>query len=479
MNVSALLTIEFLESELPCGFNTLSQKKPFHVSYSNNRLTILKKSKITNIHVDKLHALIVDVSLEKSFKVSKYYSSHKNVSYLLPIIAKLFVFLEEDLDSYFMPYGGWGDILFPHDNDMNADECFGYSKERNEIEESAGIVCELSYKKSYPLAEPEPETEHVITDVYYATNRKPVGGKLRFGNRRSKELNYGAVKVSIPLLHKSGNVERPLSLFKIHFKENKKKHICIDSGVSLQHSEFFNSLSNDSEKKSLMIFIHGYNVGFNEAIYKAAQIKIDLNYEYPFVLFSWPSQAMVHGYVADKEQAIYSSSDLAKLLKDIADQGIEEVLVLAHSMGSLCLAEAIKKLDPSSPTISKLALAAPDIEAQAYIQDYSTYIKTAFDKITLYASSKDKALLISKRVNRSVRLGDAGSNISVIEGIETVDMSAADNSFFSLNHSYVSESNVALTDIHGFLINSIPAKLRRLNVKFTKDMKEYWAINEQ
>ncbi|MGI2071829.1 alpha/beta hydrolase [Shewanella baltica] len=477
MKLTAELTREFLETELPRVFLTLSRQRPFRVTYKNAKLSVFNGDRIINIHEDKLHNLIVDVLIIKSFRVSNYSSSYSYVSYLLPIIEALLSFVSENLDVYEAPYGGWKITRSPYSEDRFEEYVEDLKEEKLVLKSCAERIQSSLERRLIETANCEPELHYEHTVVFYATNREGVGGKLHFGRGRSNEMHYGFVDVSIPISHVSGKVERPLELFRVSLgKENKRKHITIERGYRLDKGEFLSSLSHSSRKQSVMLFIHGYNVNFNDAIYKSAQLKYDLNYEYPLVLFSWPSQGRLLGYVADKEQAFYSSRFLAELLRDISNLGIDEVLVLAHSMGSLCLAEAIKKLDSPGPLLSKLALAAPDIQKQAFLQEYSTYIKTAFNKVTLYASSKDKALLCSKYANSAVRLGDAGEDITVVDGVDTIDMSEVDNGVFSLNHSYISEKNSAMTDMHNFFINSIPARLRRLKSKLTRDKDEYWAM---
>ncbi|TOA22540.1 hypothetical protein CGK30_24580, partial [Vibrio parahaemolyticus] len=73
--------------------------------------------------------------------------------------------------------------------------------------------------------------------------------------------------------HISGNVERPSGFFKIIIREDKNKHFVIDSGKSVKEEDFFGTLKSESNKKSLMVFVHGYNVSFQDAIFKSAQIK--------------------------------------------------------------------------------------------------------------------------------------------------------------------------------------------------------------
>ncbi|HDN9016542.1 TPA: alpha/beta hydrolase [Aeromonas salmonicida] len=328
------------------------------------------------------------------------------------------------------------------------------------------------------LSVDDEKIENVLVDVNYATNRKPSGDQSIFSDSRDGQTNYGVATVSIPKNeHCSGNVERPFEFLSFTFRENKNKHFVLESGKELNESDFFDKIETDSGSKKLILFIHGYNVSFKDAVFKAAQIKYDLMFEFPIILFSWPSKGSVASYVSDKESALYSSSALNNLLKKISELNIEEVMVVGHSMGTFCLAEALKSFTANSASFKRLILAAADIQKEAFLDIYAHKIINTFDMVSLYASSSDKALIVSKIINEFERVGDTRDDILVIDGVESIDMSGADENLFSLRHSYVSESNKALDDMYHFLINGLPASKRRLKEMFNKQAMRYWSIN--
>jgi hypothetical protein len=55
--------------------------------------------------------------------------------------------------------------------------------------------------------------------------------------------------------------------------------------------------------QDVLLFIHGYNNSFKAAAQQAAQLKADLKFPGPVVLFSWPSLAEGGGYFTDKLNA--------------------------------------------------------------------------------------------------------------------------------------------------------------------------------
>ncbi|WP_163284658.1 alpha/beta hydrolase, partial [Enterobacter hormaechei] len=49
----------------------------------------------------------------------------------------------------------------------------------------------------------------------------------------------------------------------------------------------------------VIVFVHGYNTSFDDAVYRLAQIVNDSNYPGTPVLFSWASGASTTSYVYD------------------------------------------------------------------------------------------------------------------------------------------------------------------------------------
>ena len=52
-----------------------------------------------------------------------------------------------------------------------------------------------------------------------------------------------------------------------------------------------------------LLFVHGYNVTFESALYRTAQIAFDLEFDGVPFLFSWPSKGDFQSYRADLDRA--------------------------------------------------------------------------------------------------------------------------------------------------------------------------------
>jgi len=222
------------------------------------------------------------------------------------------------------------------------------------------------------------------------------------------------------------------------------------------------------------LFIHGFNVSFLSSVYKCAQIKCDFKLKDPIVLFSWPSQGSVLDYSYDKESADYSRDAVFSLLEDLTREGIEEICVIAHSMGNLCLAQGLNRASTPPRKLTRLVMAAADIALDSFSDFHLKDIRRFFDKVALYVSNSDRALRLSKKFNSQARVGDSSTNVAVYPDVDTVDMSGCDGGVFSLRHSYFSDSNRVMDDIHRYLIDGTPADCRRLDaVNWANGLKYY------
>jgi esterase/lipase superfamily enzyme len=100
-----------------------------------------------------------------------------------------------------------------------------------------------------------------------------------------------------------------------------------------------------------------------------------------------------------------------------------------------------------------LVLAAPDIDADTFKELAAAFQKLS-GRVTLYESSKDKALQASRKVHGNPR---AGEPLLIIPGMDTIDASASDTDF--LAHSYFSDNWPLLSDIHSLLFKDDPQQI--------------------
>ncbi|WP_167358233.1 alpha/beta hydrolase [Bradyrhizobium stylosanthis] len=296
--------------------------------------------------------------------------------------------------------------------------------------------------------------------VYYATDRTLKPGPLTeasFTDDPALQLTFGYAVVSIPSNHVIGNVERPkFKWYKLGVEaETDANAFRVKVIAPLDRTAFLGQLRTASD--SIMLFIHGYNVSFTDAIFKAAQIAFDANFAGTVVVFSWPSAANLFMYDKDWQTAEAASPRLAELLQLVSSEiGKKNIYVVAHSMGNEILVNALQQsaLSKVPIAISELVMAAPDVDKNVYISK-ADQIREVAKNITLYASAADKALLASGDKTFGTRIGFVGpSGPSIFPGIETIDVTAVGDDMFGLNHSTFSASRAVLDDV-GRLLRSL------------------------
>lgn len=292
---------------------------------------------------------------------------------------------------------------------------------------------------------------YLVQKVYFGTDRQPLGAaaNVTFGVKRADHLTYGEVDVSIPRDHRRGALESP-SVWLLQFHEDPEKHITVLRTATLAGDAFWSSVRRDieaSSSRSLLLFIHGFDVGFADAARRTAQMAYDLGFGGAPVFFSWPSQGRLSplAYAADEQAIIDAQPHLEQFLREILTQsGAGNVYLVAHSMGNRALTHVLASLAAGNPDavrrIREVILAAPDIGTTEFTEQIAPALLRLGAPVTLYASSRDNALAASEQWHNGARLGESGPHLVVLDGIETIDATDAGDDL--LGHSYVGERTV-------------------------------------
>jgi len=321
-----------------------------------------------------------------------------------------------------------------------------------------------------------------MVQVFYGTDR--MLGKLRtdafYGNQRGT-LAFGVCRVSIPEHHRMGELEAP-SWQKFEFHENPKKHIVLLEVTPQSEKKFIAGLRlyiHRSEENQAFVFVHGYNVSFEDAARRTAQMAFDLGFDGAPIFYSWPSQGRLSAYTVDETNAEWSVPHLKEFLEMVSSKtGAKQIHLIVHSMGGRSLSAALKEIaneqGSEAPIFKEIVLAAPDIDAEVFKRDILPRIQPIVGRITLYASSVDKALMASKMAHGNPRAGDSNSEaLVVVHGMDTVDASTVDTSF--LGHSYYAENRSIISDIYLLLRTGNPPNQRNLLERYRNGDK-YWTF---
>jgi esterase/lipase superfamily enzyme len=331
-----------------------------------------------------------------------------------------------------------------------------------------------------------------VQSLFYATDRQPTGDKdpyRFFGSGRMKggELHYGRCEVTIPVrVHRKGQVESPLLGFE--FLRNPKKHIVLKSVQPLEYEAFLEAVSEDLRQAEfeaewgddMLIFVHGYNVRFDQAARRTAQIAYDIGFDGVPMMFSWPSTGSLMGYLADRENIEWSVSHIEQFLDELISRlPVGRVHLIAHSMGNEGVLRALRRLArrhaaDGKPLFENVILAAPDFDAQIFVEQYASHIKHLARRWTLYASNKDQALNLSTTLRKARRLGIP---VAVADGVDTIDATGVEVTPWSVPefHSYYATKQRVMSDLRGVLLGTEPKRRGNLQQE-VKNGGTYWRL---
>jgi hypothetical protein len=123
-----------------------------------------------------------------------------------------------------------------------------------------------------------------LVEFLFATDRIPQNGAqaVSFTGDRQSSLTFGAVSVHVPETHKIGRTELP-SVWKVfgielrHEPLDEAKHFVVRQ-LQIMTPHAWGDLIRETHAKSALIFVHGFNTSFEDAVFRNAQIVYDLDY---------------------------------------------------------------------------------------------------------------------------------------------------------------------------------------------------------
>jgi esterase/lipase superfamily enzyme len=236
-----------------------------------------------------------------------------------------------------------------------------------------------------------------VATVYVATTRARQSPDSNvFTDGHTRELNYAAFRISVPPNHSAGNVELPATAT---MPDPAVNFATVQQAV-LDRPAFEGLIASRNSPRTARqasIFVHGFNTNFQEALFRLAQMTADGDVSGTPVVFAWPSEARLTGYVADKDSVTASRDQLAEVLTILARDSTE-VTVIAHSMGAWLTVEALRslRLAHKDAVIGRLRviLAAPDIDVDVF-RTQMAVVGPLSPPLTVLVSRDDIALSVS------------------------------------------------------------------------------------
>ena len=257
-----------------------------------------------------------------------------------------------------------------------------------------------------------------LIPIYAVTNRERSTtdpGEM-FGGGRATESSYAAVTVSIPpdSVRTVGEIQWPASL-----PGNPATDFMTVSADYIDKQRFaaaIAAMAKRTGRSRVLVFVHGFNNRFDDAVYRFAQIVHDSGAPVIPVLFTWPSRGELRlgAYTYDRGSADYSRDALEQLLDTLTSYpSVSEVTVLAHSMGNWIALEALRGramrnrlAGTKNDKLRAAMLVAPDVDVDVFRTQIQR-MGNARPHMSLFVSQDDDALALSKRLWGNVpRLGD-------------------------------------------------------------------------
>jgi esterase/lipase superfamily enzyme len=343
------------------------------------------------------------------------------------------------------------------------------------------------------------EEEEPIYRFFFVTNRDRSTGDHpldELSNNRGDLLTYGHFDTSIEPSLGLGMLINPTDWF-------QNEEIKLIRRASLERADFVAELKRQADAsphRGLLVVVHGFRERFPSALKKTAFVGHVLDLDAPLVAFDWPGNqgSTPGGYRRAQAIARESGADLAAALRTlILEVQSERVWVLANSMGGEVVVSAFSELyrDPefkdAQAEFDNVVLTAPDVSHEEFGTRFADEIAALTDNLTVYVSSNDRALLMSRLINRERRLGQSTLNPTapdqLASALKTLELIEPDSEHVTLVdvtpinrtrnfHNFSLETPEFFDDLYLRLVNDQIPKSRPQHRLQTPSGKQYWVL---
>lgn len=332
---------------------------------------------------------------------------------------------------------------------------------------------------------------------FYVSNRRLEPGAEPIEERvtadRDENLYFGSYDITLsPLLGLGLNLNWSDLL--------QTEQIRLDDINEFDQASFVKVLReyvDDSPQRSLFIMVHGFRERFPVALRRTAFFASVLDANMPVLVFDWPAdqQGMLSGYREARRVATASASELARTLQIILREvRPDQLSILGNSLGAQVVVDAFSVLyaDPefSDPGIefSQVILTAPDVNQRQFNEQFREEIVALADQLTVYVSSNDRALIVSRLVTGEARAGESTLEpdqlpeaVRLAQLVEPNDDLVTVVDVTPVNrtrnfHNFYVESPEFFDDLYMRLAASDASVNRRIHPVVAPDKSTYWVL---
>lgn len=254
--------------------------------------------------------------------------------------------------------------------------------------------------------------------IFFVTDREPLDDNQLFSGEWGTDANHN------PLIT-TGVISAPVD------KANEARCSTKQALINAIGSQF-----TPKHPRQVLVYVHGYYTSFVTAIETALALKKGLQFPGPVIVYSWPSRkTSALAYRTDEDNAKWSMPHFTNFLGNINKAFPSMPVSLAgYSLGSRFVTEGIAffRREGCNNCFGRAVLFAPDVFT-ADLRSALTASNLCSGKpltnpiaaapVLLYVSNNDRALRQSEKFHGNQRAGQAGGDLILCNGVDTVDVS--------------------------------------------------------
>lgn len=275
-----------------------------------------------------------------------------------------------------------------------------------------------------------PPAGATVQRVVVATSRTPLEAPAFFSDQRAFTTGFARFAVSIPPDRAPGTIRYPRGT------PDPRRDFVVTEAERLDGPDGFvravdaEARTHSPRAQTGVVFVHGFNTNFAEALMKDVQLRHDLQSPGVGVMFTWPSEAKLMAYVADRENALFSRDALAETLGLMRRTSLRGYNLVAHSMGTFLAMETLRMLALTGERaalsrIDAVILISADLEIDLFRRQ-APPVLAAGVPIYLLVSDDDRALRLSAFIRGEKRRVGSVRSAAELGGLDVsvLDLSA-------------------------------------------------------
>lgn len=299
----------------------------------------------------------------------------------------------------------------------------------------------------------------LVLPIYFATDRELDinSTELNYKEQQMREgLNYGVKNIVVPLdAHASKQLSSLAASGWYRLPGNSKSTPSVNSLSMQQLKVPTQTLTKDqflqkvreaiqkSPRKEALVYVHGCCADYKSSMQRAARIAEW--FKVPVIMYDWTSP-VVRTWLPElneyrkNEITFEQSQDRFNEFLDTLEEtlGARSITIMAHSLGNRFLDSAMKRRydrygqNPNHPKFNEVIYGCADVDARAFANHSG---KAAWNGRVnrVYASAKDSALALSKRLHgKEPRLGSPGPVLDALSKTQKLDV--IDVTAVGMNH---------------------------------------------